>query len=178
MVLFVPGPSLIFTKGKGNGRITHWSTGIIYFLRQVNMDYSFSEALKSTNTDGIQEVLLIYDVMCQYYKKLNQRFHDSKYLSKPDQLKISKAVGSFHVRGHVPKCFQRFALLFIEGAALIDGEILETLWSVLNEISRSTRGASAAHRQEILDDHMNHSNWKKMVNIGMYVGRLRLIWRS
>lgn len=49
---------------------------------------------------------------------------------------------------------------------MIDGEILETLWSVLNESSRSTRGATLAHRGEILDDHMNHSNWKKVVGIG------------
>ena len=24
-----------------------------------------------------------------------------------------------------------------------------------------------AHRQEVLDAHMNHSNWKEMVNIGL-----------
>ena len=49
---------------------------------------------------------------------------------------------------------------------IIDGEVLETLWSVLNESSRSTRGATLAHRAEILDDHMNHSNWKKLVGMG------------
>jgi hypothetical protein len=33
-------------------------------------------------------------------------------------------------------------------------------------ISRSIRGMSLNHRQEVLDAHMNHSNWKKLVHIG------------
>ncbi|KAJ6619616.1 hypothetical protein B0H10DRAFT_2025439 [Mycena sp. CBHHK59/15] len=28
---------------------------------------------------------------------------------------------------------------------------------------------SRAHRQEVLDDHMNDSNWKKMVGAGVYM---------
>jgi Kyakuja-Dileera-Zisupton transposase len=48
---------------------------------------------------------------------------------------------------------------------MIDGEILETLWSILNSISPSMRTASLAHRSEVLDDHMNDSNWKKTVSI-------------
>ena len=49
---------------------------------------------------------------------------------------------------------------------MVDGEILETLWSTLNHISPSMRTASLAHRTEVLDDHMNDSNWKKTVSIG------------
>ena len=52
------------------------------------------------------------------------------------------------------------------GAGVVDGEVLETLWSVLNSVSSATRTASLAHRTEILDDHMNNSNWKKMQHIG------------
>ena len=51
---------------------------------------------------------------------------------------------------------------------MVDGEVLETLWSVLNTVSASTQTASLAHRTEILDDHMNDSNFKKMLNIGNY----------
>jgi hypothetical protein len=27
---------------------------------------------------------------------------------------------------------------------------------------------SLAHRQEVLDAHMNHSNWKKLVRVGTF----------
>ena len=71
----------------------------------------------------------------------------------------------FHVHGHQDSCFFRYATLFIKGAGMVDGEILETLWSTLNSISPSLRTATLAHRSEVLDDHMNDGNWKKMVSI-------------
>jgi len=40
------------------------------------------------------------------------------------------------------------------------------LWAPLNEISRSTRGMLTSHRREVIDDHMNNSNWKKLVDLG------------
>jgi hypothetical protein len=48
----------------------------------------------------------------------------------------------------------------------VNGEVLETLWSVLNKISASMRTASLAHRTEILDDHLADNNFKKITNIG------------
>lgn len=56
---------------------------------------------------------------------------------------------------------------FIQGAGQVDGEIMETLWSVLDEVAGLTQGMSVAHRQEVLDDYMNDSNWKKVTRIGM-----------
>ncbi|KAI9434662.1 hypothetical protein H4582DRAFT_1797539, partial [Lactarius indigo] len=50
----------------------------------------------------------------------------------------------------------------------IDGETIETLWAPLNEISRSTRGMSTSHRREVIDDHMNDSNWKKLIDLGKF----------
>ena len=38
----------------------------------------------------------------------------------------------------------------------------------LNNISLSLRGMSLMHRQEVLDAHLNHSNWKKLVQIGVF----------
>jgi hypothetical protein len=115
---------------------------------------------------GITNTLLVYDIMCQWYRNFLKRVAESPFLSVPPGLKIYRGIGDFHVKGHVHECFPRYGLVFIEGAGVIDGEIVETLWSVLNEISPSTRGATLAHRTEILDDHMNHSNWKKLTQIG------------
>lgn len=132
--------------------------------RQMNMDYSLSQALKTLN--GIESVILMYDVNCQYHKKLKTRFEASPYLRWPDNLKMVFGIGLFHVHGHVDSCFPQFAPHFIDGAAHVDGEIIETLWAPLNEISNSIRGMSTAHRKETLDDHMNDSNFKKMTRIG------------
>lgn len=134
----------------------------------MNMDWSLCEALQTTNLDGITNVLLIYDVMCQYHVNLYERVAASTKMSLPDTIRIIKAIGQFHVHGHQEECLYRFSTTFIPGVGVVDGEILETLWSTLNEVSRSTRTASLAHRTEILDDHMRDSNWKKIINTGEF----------
>jgi Kyakuja-Dileera-Zisupton transposase len=134
--------------------------------RQMNMDWVFIAILLTLNLAYITDILLIYDVMCQYHIHLYDRVAKAANLTIPDILKIIKAIGLFHVHGHQESCLYRFATTYIPGVGWVDGEILETLWAILNGISRSTRSATLAHRTEILDDHMGDSNWKKMIYIG------------
>ncbi|KAF8234681.1 hypothetical protein L208DRAFT_1260649 [Tricholoma matsutake] len=62
-----------------------------------------------------------------------------------------------------------YTLVYVPGSGVIDGEIVETLWAVLNKTSRSAKGATMAHQNKILDDHMNHSNWKKQIGMRKYL---------
>lgn len=131
----------------------------------MNMDYSLSEALKTVNLGPIRDVIVFYDIMCQYSKKLEARFNRNQYLNLPEGIRMIPGIGLFHVHGHQPGCLVRYAPSFIKGAGQVDGEIIETLWARLNGTAQSTRTASLAHRAEVLDDHMNDSNWKKLVSI-------------
>jgi hypothetical protein len=133
----------------------------------MNMDYALCEALKY-NMGGIKDVLVFYDIMCQYWKNFHHRISSSPHLTIPPGLKFQRAIGLFHVHGHQDTCFARFAPNFIQGAGQVDGEILESLWAPLNLISGSTRSMSTAHRKEILDDHMNTSNWKKLIRMSTH----------
>jgi hypothetical protein len=83
-----------------------------------------------------------------------------------DSLEIIGAVGKWHLAAHIPECFPKFTLNFVEGVAQVDGEILETLWSGLDEVAPLTQAMSIAHRQEFLDDKINDSNWRKIIRIG------------
>ena len=132
---------------------------------QASVDYSLCEACQTINFIGLTKLMLIYDVMCQYWKQLALHIGQSDHLTVP-QMQLEKAIGLFHVHGHKPSCLFRYASTFIPGAAMVDGEILETNWGVLNRISKSVRTATLAHRAEVLDDHMNDHNWKKLVGIG------------
>jgi len=134
----------------------------------MHMDYAVSEATKTTNMTSIKKLALIYDVMCEYGVHLDERFLKYIGLSLPEGLDIIKAIGLFHVHGHIDECLHRYATTYIPNLGMIDGEILETLWSVINQTARSTRGATTAHRTEVLDDHMGDSNWKKTINMGSY----------
>ena len=139
---------------------------VLAFIRQMNMDYSLNQAFKRLN--GLKNVILMYDIACQYHKNLAQRFHKGPYLTWPEELKIVFGIGLFHVHGHVDSCFAQYAPHFIDGAGHVDGEVIETLWAPLNHISDSARGMSTAHRKEVIDDHMNDSNFKKMTKIGPF----------
>jgi hypothetical protein len=134
---------------------------------QRNMDYSIFKAL-DFNMEGIEAALISYDVMCQWSVHMMERVTRSDYLKKPDSLELRLAIGLFHIHGHQDACLARYSPSFVKGGRQIDGETIETLWAPLNEISRSTRGMSTSHRREVIDDHMNDSNWKKLVDIGKF----------
>ena len=82
-------------------------------------------------------------------------------------LQLMYGIGLFHVHGHATECYCRFAPSFIPGAGNVEGELIETLWDPLNQITGSTRTMTYFHRQETVDLHMNDSNWKKLTRIGL-----------
>ena len=107
---------------------------VFIYFRQANMDYSLTQGIQNSNVTGLKSILVIYDVMCQYYKRLHDRVDESNYLSLPNDVNMHLGIGLFHVGGHVSKCFPWFSPSLITGAGQVDGEILESLWSVLNKI--------------------------------------------
>jgi hypothetical protein len=129
------------------------------------MDYSIFKAL-NFNMVGIEAALISYHVMCQWSVHMRERVNGSNYLKLPDNLELRLAIGLFHIHGHQDSCLARYSPSFINGGRQIDGETIETLWAPLNEITRSTRGMSTSHRREVIDDHMNDSNWKKLIDLG------------
>ena len=118
---------------------------------------------------GKEAALISYDVMCQWSIHMMERWAGRDYLKKPDNLELKLAIGLFHIHGHQNTCLARYSSSFFEGGRQINGETIKMLWAPLNEISRSTRGMSTSHRREVIDDHMNDSNWKKLVDIGKFL---------
>jgi hypothetical protein len=129
--------------------------------QQKNVDYSFLQALKTTNVDPDQNAMLIYDIACQYFVHFQERIGHLL----PAGLEIDKAIGLFHVHGHKDECFYRYAPSFIPKTGVVAGEILESLWAGLNSITPTMRTATLAHRAEVIDDHANNSNYLKILGI-------------
>ena len=126
------------------------------------MDYAFVNAINFV--DESETVMLIYDIVCKFIANFKERrMQLPDFLATPLGLKIKKAIGLFHVHGHVKQCFARYAPTFIKGSGMLAGEIIETLWSPLNHTASSARTMTWHHRQEYLDSHMGDSNWKKLI---------------
>ena len=112
--------------------------------------------------------------MCQYWINFLFRTQNAaaipgltSLLKMRDNISIKCGIGLFHVHGHIKECYSRYAPTFIDGAGMIDSEIIETLWHILNDTATSARAMSWSHRQEYLDIHMGDSNWKKLTRIGI-----------
>lgn len=141
-------------------------------IRQAYMDYSYASSVEQVVHPDVGEVLLFYDVICQWSIKLALRVERSSILqallSHVPNLRLVKGIGLFHVHGHKQSCLPRFSPDFIHGAGSVDGEVIETLWAIMNDTTRATRGMTSAHRQEVIDDNMAYSNWVKLVRMGAY----------
>ena len=134
------------------------------------MDYSVANALKQHT--GLRDALVIYDIGCQWSVNFLKRVNLSPALNLPSEMKITAAVGKWHLSTHKPACFSRFSLNFVRGAGQIDGEAMEPLWADFNRTSKFARAMSQAHRREIYDGHMLDHNYKKAVTIGRSVSCL------
>jgi len=130
--------------------------------QQKNVDWSFLECIRTTNVDSEQGIMLIYDIICQYFIYLYSRIGHLL----PHGLEINQAIRLFHVHSHKEECFYRFAPCFIPGTGIVAGEACEPLWAKLNPITTATQTATLAHRAEVLDDHASDSNHKKGLGIG------------
>jgi Kyakuja-Dileera-Zisupton transposase len=167
MVVLFPIQLWIFRRGRGHFNFLddlpeHSENND----RQMNIDYAICNALKY-NSRGLLEALAIYDIGCQWIIHFLKRLKDSSHLSIPDMMTLLVGVGKFHLSAHVRECFVKYSLNFIHGAGQLDGEILETLWTPFNSMSKSARTMTLASRQQLYDDHMRDSNWRKIVGIGM-----------
>lgn len=141
----------------------------------MNIDYSICQAL-NYHSNGLMECLVEYDVACSWSVNFQNRLMSGPFLSLPDGMAVIPAVGKFHLASHRGDCFAKFSLNFIQGAGQQDGEILETLWPGVNDVSGSIRAMTKAHRQEVLDAVMQDSNWKKLVHISKAAIDRRIIY--
>ena len=116
----------------------------------MNIDFSVCQAL--SHIEGSESRLLIYNVCCQWVLHFKEIVAKGEFLSLWEHFKLTPVVGKFHLGAHIKECFYKYSLNFIEGSGQIDGEIMETLWFIMDKVSCMTRSMSWAHQQEMLDD--------------------------
>ncbi|KAI6102043.1 hypothetical protein EV401DRAFT_2061243 [Pisolithus croceorrhizus] len=138
-------PELDAALSGGTGYMVSEGPYQSYLQQYMNTDYSMCNAL-CYGSERITKALVIYDVGCQWSINFWSRVKNSPSLLLPTALEIVPAVGKFHLAVHKLSCFPRYTLNFVKGAGHLDGDI--------------------AHRQEVYDDHMRDSNWRKLVGIG------------
>ncbi|KAM5543705.1 hypothetical protein V8D89_002322 [Ganoderma adspersum] len=107
---------------------------------QRNIDYCMFQT--SEFLRGLLMIYVMYNVWCHYCMHMVLRFEKSPSLSMLDGLTVLGGIGQFHLE-----------------------EVIESLWPAPNKISDSTRGMTTGHQQEVIDNHLNDSNWHKLITL-------------
>ena len=132
------------------------------------MDFALISTLMPALAAGISRVLVSYDIGCQWEKNLQTRL-DSYAMSTPklSNLEYWKVViPKFHLPGHGDKCQVTFSLGYTKWAGRTDGERIEAGWAQSTSMATWTRESGPSARRNILDDHWNASNWRKILGLG------------
>ena len=86
----------------------------------------------------MQHINLLPHHLCRSFEGLNLEF----------------AVPKLHINGHKNLCWTRFGFNYRPGVGRTDGEGIER------------REMREGHRQDVLDDVCNDSNYRKTINLG------------
>ena len=120
----------------------------------------------NVDVELVDRLQLLYDIWCRYGVHLRERFKRSPNMDFPEFAEVLGSVGVWHIYGHIFECYGRWSNLYARRTGIVDGEILETLWSILNDILESCCGMSLAHREEVINLFQSDSNLKKTLAMG------------
>jgi hypothetical protein len=129
------------------------------------MDYMF---INSIDDSELVEFFVSYDIACQWHKNIWDRMqiYPTAVRERMHQRYYVFLVPKFHLPAHIESCNINFSFLLTRYVGQTDGEAPERGWSNINRMATSTREMGPNLRREVLDDHFNDWNWKKILGLG------------
>ncbi|KAJ7431719.1 hypothetical protein FB451DRAFT_1573587 [Mycena latifolia] len=136
--------------------------------RYLNMDYMFFKSIEGSDT---QLFFVSYDIACQWHKNIwdRMRIYSRDIRHENGKRFFVFLVPKFHLPAHIESCNISFSFLLTRYVGQTDGESPERGWANINRLATSTREMGPHLRREILDDHFNDWNWKKILAMGVYM---------
>ncbi|EEB88884.1 hypothetical protein MPER_13091 [Moniliophthora perniciosa FA553] len=134
--------------------------------RYANMDYVVASLLRHISVRV--PLVLAYDIMCQWSKKLPQRMAALPPLIQQVLARrvLKFVIPKLHILGHLQKCQEAFSLLYTFGAGETDAEGIERVWSGLGAVATSIKEMGPGSHHDTLEDHCGDWNWRKVVGLG------------
>lgn len=140
----------------------------MHWLRYINVDFAVASALENHIKAGITDVVISYDIGCQWGKHLQHRLSTYPSIPRVDLTKLKSlrfAVPKFHLIGHGESCQTAFNLALMDNVGMTHGESVETIWSHSTSLATWSRENGPSARHLILDDHWNGWNWSKLIGL-------------
>lgn len=114
---------------------------------------------------GLKEIVISYDIACQFSKNFKSRFNTSEFLHLPDS-EIRFLIPKFHLVGHKEACQHKYSFNYVKGVGRTDGEGIERFWSPHNHLSGSTSKMASGFRLDTLNMHFQDWNLRKSFKMG------------
>jgi Kyakuja-Dileera-Zisupton transposase len=116
---------------------------------------------------GIADVVLSYDIACQYSRNFRSRFLLwPAILLLPPHLSILFLIPKFHLPVHKEECRYNYSFNYTKKVGRTDGEAIERFWGTHNHLSGSTMKMTPGSRLDTLNFHFNDWNWRKSCKMG------------
>ena len=135
--------------------------------RYMNVDYAVVSTLTDDVKAGIKDVVITYDIGCQWGKNFSRRLLSpsmpSLDIGALNTFRV--AVPKFHIIGHGASCQAKFNLTYMDSVGMTHGESVETIWSHSTSLATWSRENGPAARHLILDDHWTGWNRRKLVGL-------------
>jgi len=151
---------------KGKYSVKGIVSQMLTLFRYVNTNYALASLLR--HVSNLLPVILSYDINCQYNKNFGRRMTAMGAVASLG-LNLSNwnyAIPKLHIRGHITACQAIFVFHFLPGGAETDGEGIERQWAHLGPIETSTKEMVPGHRHDVIDDHLHHWVWEKLMRTG------------
>lgn len=135
-------------------------------FRYINVDYVVFSALVSMGE--VQDLVLSYDIICQWYKNLQERMHllPDEIVPIHDIQELVFLIPKFHLPAHIDFCNRTYSFNLSRWVGRSDGEAPERGWARINNVAKSTAEMGPGTRRDTIDDHFNDGNWKKTSSLG------------
>lgn len=129
------------------------------------MDYLFFSSLHGSK---IRQLVVSYDIACQWSKNLAQRMQIFPHSMHIDGSRtfITFLIPKYHLPAHIEACNILYSFNLNKNIGRTDGEAPERGWSDINPLAASTREMGPGSRRDTVDDHFNDWNWKKSIGFG------------
>ena len=96
----------------------------------MNVNYAIASTLTDNIDAGIKDVVVTYDIGCQWGKCALRRLSDSPSMSSVDVGSLNSfrvAVPKFHIIGHGASCQASYNLAYMDGVGMIHRESIKTI---------------------------------------------------
>ena len=137
-------------------------------FRYINVNYAVTSTLVDDVDAGIEDIVVTYNIGCQWGKHTLCCFKDLPSIPFVDTVSLNSfcvAVPKFHIIGHGASCQASYNLVYMDAVGMTHREGMETIWSHSTSLTTWSRENGPAAHYLILDNHWARWNWQKLVGL-------------